>query len=143
MSAPRHQAALARLIKRAQTREDAALVAAAAERLAAEAAQRRHHDDIARLRQLRPGDDQRLDARGFTRHQDQAAGAARAVSASRDDQRLADSRAAEAHALLIARARQRKTYERLDARDRRAAAVRTAKAAQRSLDEFAIQKAVR
>lgn len=129
---------IGRLLTRAQIREDAAQ-REVADRERARAA----HDEayVIQMEALRKARDQHstnaTDASSFQQQRTQLAAGARAVDeaaeamfASQEELRLAQMR-------LIDTARERKTLERLDGRDRAMLAILASKAAQRSLDDFA------
>lgn len=129
---------LSRLLTRAQIREDAAQRDVAdRERARAErdAAHVVHMDALRKARDEHTAST--TDAASFQMQRTQLAAGARAVDeaaeaafASQEELRIAQIR-------LIETARERKTLERLDKRDRAVLAILASKAAQRSLDDFA------
>ena len=131
---------LSRLLTRAQILEDSAQRDVADRERAKAAHDEAHVVRMEELRQARDRQNAAVDASSFQMQRSQLAAGARAVDeaaeaalASQEELRIAQMR-------LIATARERKTLERLDDRDRAMLAILASKAAQRSLDDFVVRR---
>jgi flagellar export protein FliJ len=128
---------LSRMLSRAQIREDAAQRQLAARVRESEAQRAAHVEREARLRAAHDRAPEPTNATAFQRSRVVLAAGAQAV----DDAAAAAQDAMEqvrvAQQQLLDVARERKTLERLDDRDRALLAVLASKAAQRSLDDLA------
>ena len=131
---------LSRLLTRAQILEDSAQREVADRERAKAAHDEAHVVRMEELRQARDRQNAAVDASSFQMQRSQLAAGARAVDeaaeaalASQEELRIAQMR-------LIETARERKTLERLDDRDRAMLAIVASKAAQRSLDDFVVRR---
>jgi flagellar export protein FliJ len=131
---------LSRLLTRAQILEDSAQREVADRERAKAAHDEAHVVRMEELRQARDRQNAAVDASSFQMQRSQLAAGARAVDeaaeaalASQEELRIAQMR-------LIQTARERKTLERLDDRDRAMLAIVASKAAQRSLDDFVVRR---
>jgi flagellar biosynthesis chaperone FliJ len=125
------------MLSRAQIREDAAQRELAARVRASEAQHQEHLEREARLRAAHDRAPGPTGAAAFQRSRVALAAAAQAVDDAAADAQDATEQVRVAQRQLLDRARERKTLERLDDRDRALLAVLASKAAQRSLDDLA------
>lgn len=134
---------LPRLLTRAQIREDTAQREVADRERTRTANEEAHVVKLAELRNARAAQPTATDAASFQRQRTQLSAGARAVDeaaeaalASREELRMAQTR-------LYETARERKTLERLDDRDRAMLAVLASRASQRALDDLVTRKSSR
>ncbi len=130
---------LARMLRRAQINEDAAQRELADRLRAAEAQQAEHREREAQLRDARARA-MPSGASAFQRSRLSLAASAQAVDDAAAAAEAAMDEVLVAQQQLLATARERKTLERLDERDRALLAVLASKAAQRSLDDLATRR---
>ena len=131
---------LSRLLTRAQIREDAAQ-RDVADRERAQAANDEAH--VVRMEELRKSRDKQnaaTDASSFQMQRSQLAAGARAVDEAAEARLLSQEELRIAQMRLIETARERKTLQELDDRDRAMLAILASKAAQRSLDDFVVRR---
>ena len=134
---------LPRLLTRAQIREDTAQREVADRERTRTANEEAHVVKLAELRDARAAQPAVIDAATFQRQRSQLSAGARAVDeaaeaalVSREELRMAQTR-------LYETARERKTLERLDDRDRAMLAVLASRASQRALDDLVTRKSAR
>ncbi len=131
---------LPRLLTRAQIREDTAH-----REVADRERSRAAHDEayVVQLETLRNARDQQLhavDASSFQRQRSQLAAGARAVDEAAEAALAAEHELRIAQMRLFETARERKTLERLEDRDRAVLAVLASRASQRALDDLVVRK---
>jgi flagellar export protein FliJ len=132
---------LDRLLALTRQREDEA------QRLAAEARRTADADATAHVTELEAyrrgqaaGPGPSLGADAFAREQQLAALRAQGIEHTRLQKERSEAEALEAYQVWLDAARQRKTMDRLDERDRSTRAILAARAAQRALDDLNAQK---
>ena len=128
---------LSRMLSRAQIREDAAQRELAARVRASETHRQQQIEAEARLRAAHGRAPEATDAAAFQRSRVTMAAGAQAVDDAAAAMETALEEVRVAQRRLLDTARERKTLERLDDRDRALLAVLASKATQRSLDDLA------
>lgn len=128
---------LGRMLTRAQIREDAAQRALADRTRASEASRVTLGEREAQLKAATERHTETSDAAAFQRNRVALAAGAQAVDDATEAMELAMEEVRVAQRQLLDQARERKTLERLDDRDRAILAVLASKATQRSLDDLA------
>lgn len=129
-----------RLLSRAQIREESAQRDVAERERAKTARVEAYVVQLELLRNARESHQGGVDAANFQRHRSQLAAGARAVDEAAEATLAAEHELRMAQMRLFEIARERKTLERLEDRDRSVLAVLASRAAQRALDDLAAKK---
>lgn len=136
----RRRFGLDRLMTRAKVREDDATRQVADRRREQESVEADYLVQLDRFRAMKEATQHAERADEFRRAQDYAALQARALLEAEAERERAEAAVREAHEALLAAAREKRTFERLDERDRVALAITATRAAQRSLDDLASRR---
>ena len=131
---------LDRLLTKATIEEQNAQRALAETHIQCAEAARSHEAECERYRESREAVKGVHSAETLQRVQELAALVARTMADAELDRRRAEADAEEAHREWLAAARERRTLERLEERDRAALAVIAARASQRAIDDLASQR---
>ena len=131
---------LTRMLSRAQIHEDAAQRELAARVRSSESQRAALQAREAKLRDAHGADAPASSAQSFQRTRVALAASARAVDDATAAAAIAVEEVLLAQQELLARARERRTLERLDDRDRAVLATLASKAAQRSLDDLVTRR---
>ena len=129
-----------RLLSRAQIREESAQRDLAERERAKTANEEAYVVQLDLLRDARESQQGGVDAANFLRQRSQLAAGARAVDEAAEAALAAEHELRMAQMRLFEIARERKTLERLEDRDRSVLAVLASRAAQRALDDLAAKK---
>ena len=129
-----------RLLSRAQIREESAQREVAERERKKSASEEAYVVQLERLRSARDGQPGGVDAASFQRQRSQLAAGARGVDEAAEETMAAEHELRMAQMRLFETARERKTLERLEDRDRSVLAVLASRAAQRALDDLAAKK---
>ncbi len=129
-----------RLLSRAQIREESAQRDVAERQRAKAANEEAHVMQLELLRNARESQQGGVDAANFQRQRSQLTAGARAVDEAAEAALAAEHELRMAQMRLFEIARERKTLERLEDRDRSVLAVLASRAAQRALDDLAAKK---
>jgi flagellar export protein FliJ len=131
---------LDRLLTKATIEEQSAQRALAETHVQCAEAARSHEAECERYRQSRDAVSGVRSAETLQRVQELAALVARTMADAELERRRAEADAAEAHREWLAAARERRTLERLEERDRAALAIIASRASQRAIDDLASQR---
>lgn len=131
---------LPRLLTRAQVREETAQREVADRERARAAHDEAYVVQLEMLRNARDTQPNAVDAASFQRQRSQLAAGARAVDEAAEAALASQHELRMAQMRLYETARERKTLERLDDRDRAVLAVLASRASQRALDDLVVRK---
>lgn len=127
---------LDRLMTRARLREEQAQRIVADSRRGQDAAEAAYLHELERFQAAKTVSQQPVTAADFRRAQELASLQARSVAAADVARQRASTAMQESHEVWQRAAREKRTFERLDERDRTASTVASNKAAQRALDDL-------
>jgi flagellar export protein FliJ len=136
----RRRFGLDRLMTRSRIREEQAQQGVAESVRGQGAAEDAYLIELERFRVAKAAARQPDNANDFRRSQEMAALQARAVLSADAERQKAETAMQDAHHEWLAAAREKRTYDRLDERDRIALAITASKAAQRTLDDLSSRR---
>jgi flagellar export protein FliJ len=136
----RRRFGLDRLMTRSRLREESAQREVADSVRGQGVAEEAYLIELERFRVAKEAARQPDKAADFRRSQEMAAMQARAVLAADAERQRAEAAMQEAHHEWLSAAREKRTYDRLDERDRIALAITASKAAQRTLDDLSSRR---